>query len=601
MYTAKMAVRTWYGTVTVIFLCTFSAQWGACDVQTCGSALLTSCFPADGARSPKVKFQISGVTVESLKEDCTNADAISTCVNDLKMDGCQDEERRQLQLLKDGLRTTRNSLCHEDLYQSMVDWNRCLNQTSFHMCMGEYNDERTTLEGDGRLTRDERECRYGEYACFLKSAEGCPSTSLAREAVNDLYNTNLDLNNCTRFDGSLGKQRCDAERYWECFKRAEDRTEFPKAREEKLLAEDCKLWYGTVTVIFLCTFSAQWGACDVQTCGSALLTSCFPADGARSPKVKFQISGVTVESLKEDCTNADAISTCVNGLKMDGCQDEERRQLQLLKDGLRTTRNSLCHEDLYQSMVDWNRCLNQTSFHMCMGEYNDERTTLEGDGRLTRDERECRYGEYACFLKSTEGCPSTSLAREAVNDLHNTNLDLNNCTRFDGSLGKQRVLESVDSCTKYMENGGCSDELKQKLQYLKSDFASLRSLLCDPNLHTSVLEWNQCLNESAFQSCLDLLPQETCSTGNYNCFLNATTRCTRDSPAMKAVHHAINIHLDLKNCSRIDGNDVNINTPLHLKNCSSIDCNDGNGGIITSPKILLTLAALCISLFPLRK
>ncbi|XP_040077383.2 uncharacterized protein LOC120849256 [Ixodes scapularis] len=384
MYTAKMAVRIWYGTVTVIFLCTFSAQWGACDVQTCGSALLTSCFPADGAKSPKVKFQISGVTVESLKEDCTNADAISTCVNDLKMDGCQDEERRQLQLLKDGLRTTRNSLCHEDLYQSMVDWNRCLNQTSFHMCMGEYNDERTTLEGDGRLTRDERECRYGEYACFLKSAEGCPSTSLAREAVNDLYNTNLDLNNCTRFDGSLGKQRCDAERYWECFKRAEDRTEFPKAREEKVLAEDCK------------------------------------------------------------------------------------------------------------------------------------------------------------------------------------------------------VLESVDSCTKYMENGGCSDELKQKLQYLKSDFASLRSLLCDPNLHTSVLEWNQCLNESAFQSCLELLPQDPCSTGNYNCFLNATTRCTRDSPAMKAVHHAINIHLDLKNCSRIDGN-------------------DGNGGITTSPKIVLTLAALCISLFPLRK
>ncbi|KAM7284763.1 uncharacterized protein ISCGN_001857 [Ixodes scapularis] len=315
MCTAKMSVRLWYGTVTVIFLCTFPAQWGASDVQTCGSALLTSCFPADGARSPKVKFQIRGVTVESIKEDCTNADAISTCVNDLKMDGCRDEERRQLQLLKDGLRTTRNSLCHEDLYQS----------------------------------------KYGEYACFLKSAEGCPSTSLAREAVNDLYNTNLDLNNCTRFDRSSGKQRCDAERYWECFKRAEDRTEFPKAREEKLLAEDCK------------------------------------------------------------------------------------------------------------------------------------------------------------------------------------------------------VLESVDSCTKYMENGGCSDEIKQKLQYLKSDFASLRSHLCDPSLYTSVLEWNQCLNKSAFQSCLKLLPQDPCSTGNYNCFLNATTRCTRDSPAMKAVHHAINIHLDLKNCSRVSG------------------------------------------------
>ncbi|KAG0410255.1 hypothetical protein HPB47_012616, partial [Ixodes persulcatus] len=126
-------------------------------------------------------------------------------------------------------------------------------------------------------------------------------------------------------------------------------------------------------------------------------------------------------------------------------------------------------------------------------------------------------GEYACYLKSAEGCPSTSLAREAVKDFYNTNLDLNNCTRFDGSSGQQRcdaervlgcfttavrhigfpkghddksqandcrVLESVDSCTKYMEIGGCSDESKERFQYLKSDFASLRSHLCDPNLHT---------------------------------------------------------------------------------------------------------------------
>ncbi|KAM7288761.1 uncharacterized protein ISCGN_028945 [Ixodes scapularis] len=76
-----------------------------------------------------------------------------------------------------------------------------------------------------------------------------------------------------------------------------------------------------------------------------------------------------------------------------------------------------------------------------------------------------------------------------------------------------KVSESVDSCTKYMEIGGCSDELNQKLQYLKSDFASLRSHLCDPNLNTSVLEWNQCLNESAFQSCLELVPQDDCKYG----------------------------------------------------------------------------------------
>ncbi|CAN7944999.1 unnamed protein product, partial [Ixodes pacificus] len=46
-----------------------------------------------------------------------------------------------------------------------------------------------------------------------------------------------------------------------------------------------------------------------------------------------------------------------------------------------------------------------------------------------------------------------------------------------------KVLESVDSCTKYMEIKGCSDESKQRLKYLKSDFASLRSDVCDPNLH----------------------------------------------------------------------------------------------------------------------
>ncbi|CAN8017680.1 unnamed protein product, partial [Ixodes persulcatus] len=103
-----------------------------------------------------------------------------------------------------------------------------------------------------------------------------------------------------------------------------------------------------------------------------------------------------------------------------------------------------------------------------------------------------------------------------LNDFYNTKLDLDNCPRFDGSSGKQRcdaerflecfaravgtitfplahddksldndckVLESVDSCTKYMEIGGCSDESKQRFQYLKSDFASLRSHICDPNFH----------------------------------------------------------------------------------------------------------------------
>ncbi|CAN8008592.1 unnamed protein product [Ixodes pacificus] len=376
-----------------------------------------------------------------------------------------------------------------------------------------------------------------------------------------------------------------------------------------------RIWNGVVLVTFLSAVLVEHGACDVQTCESALLTSCFPADVASSPKVKFGIYDVTVDSLKKDCTNADAISTCVNNLKIDGCQDEERRQLQLLKDGLRSTRNSLCHEDLYQSMVEFNRCRNETIFDVCNGAYNDERKTLDEGGLLTRDERECRYGQYACYLKSTEGCPSTSLAREAVKDVVNTNLDLNNCTRFDGSSGKQRcdaerywgcfkmakdrirfpkvkdeellaedckVSESVDSCTKYMEIGGCSDELKQRSQYLKNDFASLRSHLCDPNLYTSMLEWNQCLNRSALDSCANLQPHDHCSLGEYNCFLNATTRCTRDSPAMKAVHHLFNFHLDLKNCSRIDGK-------------------DGNSGITTSPKILLTLAALCISLFPLRK
>uniref|UniRef100_A0A0K8RAK1 Uncharacterized protein n=1 Tax=Ixodes ricinus TaxID=34613 RepID=A0A0K8RAK1_IXORI len=147
-------------------------------------------------------------------------------------------------------------------------------------------------------------------------------------------------------------------------------------------------------------------------------------------------------------------------------------------------------------------------FHECNREYNNERKTLEETGRLTRDERECSYGEYICILKATEGCPSTSLARKALNDFDNTILDLEHCPRFDGSSGKQRcdaerflgcftralenivfpetydekslardckVLESVDSCTKYMEIGGCSDESKQRLQYLKSDFASLRS------------------------------------------------------------------------------------------------------------------------------
>uniref|UniRef100_A0A090X9D1 Putative secreted protein n=2 Tax=Ixodes ricinus TaxID=34613 RepID=A0A090X9D1_IXORI len=376
-----------------------------------------------------------------------------------------------------------------------------------------------------------------------------------------------------------------------------------------------RIWHGAVVVISLCAVLVERGACDVQACESAQIISCFPAGVVRVPKVEFKIQDFTMDSLKKDCKNADAISTCVNNLKIDGCQDEERRQLQFLKDGLRSTRNSLCHENLYQSMEEWNRCLNKTMFDECIREYKYERKTLEETRRLTRDERECSYGKYACILKAAEDCPSTSLARKALNDFRNTIFDLGHCPRFDGSSGKQRcdaerflgcfaramdsvifpeghddkslakdckVVESVDSCTKYMEIGGCSDESKQRLQYVKSDFASLRSHICDTNFHKSTLEWNQCIEISALKSCWSLVPYDQCSHGQYNCFLNATTRCTRDSPAMKAVHHLFNTHHDLKNCSRVDWN-------------------DGNSGITTSPKILLTLAALCISLFSLRK
>ncbi|KAG0414033.1 hypothetical protein HPB47_008814, partial [Ixodes persulcatus] len=194
-------------------------------------------------------------------------------------------------------------------------------------------------------------------------------------------------------------------------------------------------------------------------------------------------------------------------------------------------------------MKERNRCLNKAMLDVCIREYNYERKTLEESGRLTRDERECSYGEYICLLKAAEGCPSRSLARKALNDFHNTKLDLDNCPRFDGSSGKQRcdaerfsgcfawavkdieltedyddkslaksckVLESVDSCTKYMEIRGCSDEDKQRLQYLKSDFASFRSHICDPNIHTSMLELNQCLNKSAMKSCSKLLPDDDC-------------------------------------------------------------------------------------------
>ncbi|KAG0416508.1 hypothetical protein HPB47_006354, partial [Ixodes persulcatus] len=281
-------------------------------------------------------------------------------------------------------------------------------------------------------------------------------------------------------------------------------------------------------------------ACDAPTCEKAHLSSCFP-EGVEN--VRFEIPSFAVDSPEKECTNADAISTCVNNLKIDGCQEEERRQLQLLKDGLRSTRNSFCHEKLYQSMKEWNRCLDKEFFDGCNRSYNYERETLEENGRLTRDERVCSYGRYICLLMAAEGCPSTSLARKALNDFYNTKLDLDNCPRFDGSSGKQRCdaerflgcfaiavgtitfplahddksldndcnfLESVDSCTKYMEIGGCSDESKQRFQYLKSDFASLRSHICDPNFHTSTLEWNQCLNKNAMESCSKRVPQGHC-------------------------------------------------------------------------------------------
>ncbi|CAN7937476.1 unnamed protein product [Ixodes hexagonus] len=371
-----------------------------------------------------------------------------------------------------------------------------------------------------------------------------------------------------------------------------------------------RIRFCAVAVISLCAVLVEQGASMPQKCESAKFADCIKDTFSRLNPIG---DTSTRESLNKDCATVDTVFVCTKHAVIDGCKKEIKSYLELLEDGARAIKNSICDDNLYESMVEWNRCFNRTIDESCEAAYKDELEDLAHKNQLPRDEERCRYGRYSCVLRAAEGCPSQSLAREVVKNSFNTFHDLRDCPRLDGSSGLHRcdaarftrcfsnalmkmkisgnhrditaellaedcaLARSVDSCTKYMVIEGCPDEYKQQLEDLKSDFDSVRSYVCDGNLHESIAEWGQCLDRGMLKSCMDKTPYENCS--HFNCLVNATAKCPSQSLVMKATHHWLNTYRDLNNCLRIDW----------------------SSGVAPSPAILLTFAALCISLYPLRK
>ncbi|CAN7937477.1 unnamed protein product [Ixodes hexagonus] len=302
---------------------------------------------------------------------------------------------------------------------------------------------------------------------------------------------------------------------------------------------------------------------------------------------------------------------------LEGCPDEYKRQLEDVKNDFDSVRSYICDGNLYESDFYSRHCL----LHInkgCLPLHVIHRALLLqslGQWRLLVQRKHRWLGSYYCLINATERCPSESLARKAILQIIGTFRTLENCSKLEWesvttpekcdderftrcfknavneikfypavhgdtveSLEKDcGVARSVDYCTRNNAIEGCSEESKRRLGHLESDFGSARTYLCDKNLHESMAEFNQCLDSGILELCLKEQRTEICS--RFNCVVKATSKCPSQSLAIKATHHWLNTHRDLNNCPRVDW----------------------NSSVAPSPKILLTLVALCISLYPLRK
>ncbi|KAG0443236.1 hypothetical protein HPB47_015148, partial [Ixodes persulcatus] len=62
---------------------------------------------------------------------------------------------------------------------------------------------------------------------------------------------------------------------------------------------------------------------------------------------------------------------------------------------------------------------------------------------------------------------------------------------------------NVSACTEGLITIGCTDEVKGRIRILEEGFDKTRTSVCDPNLLKSLLAWNECHDEEAFEHCVD--------------------------------------------------------------------------------------------------
>ncbi|KAM7288765.1 uncharacterized protein ISCGN_028948 [Ixodes scapularis] len=554
---------------------------GSSGRQRCDAERLTLCY---SNVLDRINFRPSerNDTIQSLATDCAIVESASGCTKDLIIEGCPDDSKEHLRLLESGFGSMRASLCNPELYESMLEWNQCLDRVFLGPCLAEESWRRsnfTLLIMTGHSVVPYPRCSLGFYNCLLNATRSCPSRSLAKEAIHHFHNSHRDLEDCPRTVWNGGRcTRCPnvlltvldqctrryEEERWNLTKigrltEEEDRCRFGGHTCLRIATEQCSLTsLATVainnflnTVFDLEDCPRPDGSSGRQRCDAERLTLCYSnvLDG-----INFRPSerNDTIESLARDCAIVESASGCTKDLIIEGCPDDSKEHLRLLESGFGSMRASLCNPELYESMLEWNQCLDRVFLGTCLAEESWRRsniTLLIMTGHSVVPYPRCSLGFYNCLLNATRSCPSRSLAKEAIHHFHNRVPD-------EQRLAKDcKATDFVDSCTKDKEIGGCSDELKQTLQYLKSDFASFRTHICDPALYKSVLEVKKCADQSALQSCVKLLRPDNCSLPYLDCAPSAAAKCTRDSPAMKAMHYLRNILLDLKNCSRVDWNE----------------------------------------------
>uniref|UniRef100_A0A4D5RHY2 Putative conserved secreted protein n=1 Tax=Ixodes scapularis TaxID=6945 RepID=A0A4D5RHY2_IXOSC len=189
-------------------------------------------------------------------------------------------------------------------------------------------------------------------------------------------------------------------------------------------------------IVLLSALVFRRGACAGERCDSGKVYNCYKD---AMYKIHLWSDRFSAGSVAQNCGWAKNVSACTEGLVTIGCTDEVKGRIRILEEGFDKTRTSLCDPNLFKSLLEWSECLNEEAFELCLDASDHRIKELEGSGKLSRKDAECRmlWNEMDCVLSAATGCPpSTSLAIEAMRNYGSTRLYIEDCPRpGGGNLG----------------------------------------------------------------------------------------------------------------------------------------------------------------------